>query len=77
MCHCRTEVLWCSCAAFRLTHAVVTAVDLHVVSGADAGVVADRVVAKTGATDSRCFTLIDIFTDNRKIILFHMSYLHL
>lgn len=39
----------------------MAAVDLHVVGGADAGVVADGVVALAGAADSRLFALVDIF----------------
>lgn len=42
------------------THAVVAPVDLHVIHGADAGVVADGVVAVSGPTDSGSIALIDI-----------------
>ena len=43
-----------------LTHAVVSSVDLHVVHGADAGVVPDGVVTLAWAADARILTLIHI-----------------
>lgn len=43
-----------------LTHAVVASVDLHVVRGADAGVVPNGVVALARSTDARFLTLINI-----------------
>lgn len=42
------------------THAVVAPVDLHVIHGADAGVVADGVVAVSGPTDAGLLALVDI-----------------
>lgn len=45
-------------------HAVVPAVDLHVVHRADTGVVSNGVVALAWAAGTRSFTLIDIFTDS-------------
>lgn len=42
------------------THAVVAPVDLHVVHGADAGVVADGVVAVSGTADAGLLALVDI-----------------
>lgn len=47
-------------AAVRLTHAVVSAVDLHVIHRADAGVVPDGVVAGSWATDAGPIALVDI-----------------
>lgn len=42
------------------THAVVAPVDLHVIHGADAGVVADGVVAVSGPADAGLLALVDI-----------------
>lgn len=48
-----------------LTHAVVATIDLHVIWWADAGVVADGVVALTGTTDPWTLTLVHIWNRAR------------
>lgn len=47
------------------THAVVAPVDLHVIHGADAGVVADGVVAVSGPADAGLLALVDICRQSR------------
>ncbi len=59
---------WYRCAACRPTHAVVPAVNLHVVHRADAGVVPDGVVALAWATDSWSFALVDVCTHRGQTI---------
>lgn len=44
----------------ELTHAVISTIDLHVVRGTNASVVAHGVVASSRPTDAFCETLINI-----------------
>lgn len=57
----------------RLTHAVVSSVDLHVLRWADAGVVSNGVVTLTWTTDARPLTLIHIYTHNINSHFFSLS----
>lgn len=53
----------------RLTHAVVSSVDLHVLRRADAGVVSNGVVTLTRTTDASPLTLIHIYTQYKLSLL--------
>lgn len=53
-------------AAAGPTHAVVAPVDLHVIHGADAGVVPDGVVAVSGPADAGSLALVDICRQTEK-----------